>query len=177
MKNLLLILLAVATLASCSPKTAQSDTEAVATEVAPAPADHAAYHSPNPDVQQRVFDYIMKKGVFYIATVDGDQPRVRPFGALHIFEGKLYIITGHIKRVSKQLAANPKPSYAHRATMSGYVSQRHSSRMSEWRQRRLFWMHTPIYAVHTTRMMTTLRSITSPMPQQHSVRSQHRMKR
>lgn len=108
MKNLLLILLAIATLASCSPKTQQGDSEAVAAEVAPAPADHAAYHSPNPDVQQRVFDYIMKKGVFYIATVDGDQPRVRPFGALHIFEGKLYIITGHVKRVSKQLAANPK---------------------------------------------------------------------
>ena len=45
---------------------------------------------------------------FYLATVEGDQPRVRPFGTAHIFEGKLYIQTGKSKDVSKQLAANNK---------------------------------------------------------------------
>ena len=46
--------------------------------------------------------------MFYLATVDGDQPRVRPFGAVDIFDGKLYIQTGKSKEVAKQLAANPK---------------------------------------------------------------------
>lgn len=46
--------------------------------------------------------------MYYIATVEGDQPRVRPFGTIHIFEGKLYIQTGRKKNVSRQLAANGK---------------------------------------------------------------------
>ena len=51
----------------------------------------------------------MKKvGVYYLATVEGDQPRVRPFGTVDIFEGRLYIQTGKVKAVSKQLQANPK---------------------------------------------------------------------
>ena len=45
---------------------------------------------------------------YYLATVEGDQPRVRPFGTAHIFEGKLYIQTGKTKDVSKQIHANPK---------------------------------------------------------------------
>ena len=43
-----------------------------------------------------------------MATMEGDQPRVRPFGTAHIFEGKLYIQTGKVKDVSKQIHANPK---------------------------------------------------------------------
>ena len=43
-----------------------------------------------------------------MATEDGDQPRVRPFGAINIYEGKLYLQTGKIKNVSKQMQANPK---------------------------------------------------------------------
>ena len=57
---------------------------------------------------ERVCDFLKEAGTYYLATVDGDQPRVRPFGTVHIFEGKLYIQTGKIKPVSKQLAANPK---------------------------------------------------------------------
>ncbi|MBQ9851434.1 MAG: pyridoxamine 5'-phosphate oxidase family protein [Ruminiclostridium sp.] len=56
----------------------------------------------------RVCDFIKSAGVYYLATVEGDQPRVRPFGTIHIFEGNLYIQTGRIKNVSKQLAVNPK---------------------------------------------------------------------
>lgn len=43
-----------------------------------------------------------------MATVEGDQPRVRPFGTVNEFEGKLYIQTGKVKPVSHQLASNPK---------------------------------------------------------------------
>lgn len=46
--------------------------------------------------------------VYYLATVEGDQPRVRPFGTAHIFEGRRYIQTGKVKLCSGQLAANPK---------------------------------------------------------------------
>jgi uncharacterized pyridoxamine 5'-phosphate oxidase family protein len=55
-----------------------------------------------------VNDFLKQAGVYYLATVEGDQPRVRPFGTVNIFEGKLYIQTGKSKDVSKQLHANPK---------------------------------------------------------------------
>ena len=57
---------------------------------------------------ERVCEFLKKAGVYYLATVEGDQSRVRPFGTAHIFEGKLYIQTGKSKPVSRQLAANPK---------------------------------------------------------------------
>ena len=55
-----------------------------------------------------VCSFLKEAGTYYLATVDGDQPRVRPFGTANIFEGKLYIQTGKSKDVFKQLAANPK---------------------------------------------------------------------
>lgn len=57
---------------------------------------------------ERVCQFLKEAGTYYLATVEGDQPRVRPFGTAHIFEDKLYIQTGKSKEVSKQLAANPK---------------------------------------------------------------------
>ena len=57
---------------------------------------------------QRVCDFLKNAGTYYLATVEGDQPRVRPFGTVHIFEGKLYIQTGRVKPVAQQLAANHK---------------------------------------------------------------------
>ena len=57
---------------------------------------------------KRVYDFLKKAEVYYLATVEGDQPRVRPFGTAHIFEGKLYIQIGKVKPVSKQLVENPK---------------------------------------------------------------------
>lgn len=57
---------------------------------------------------ERVVKFLKDAGTYYLATVDGDQPRVRPFGTAHEFEGKLYIQTGKVKDVSKQLLANPK---------------------------------------------------------------------
>ncbi len=57
---------------------------------------------------EEVCDFIKRCGVYYLATVEGDQPRVRAFGTVNVFEGKLYIQTGKIKNVAKQIAANPK---------------------------------------------------------------------
>jgi uncharacterized pyridoxamine 5'-phosphate oxidase family protein len=57
---------------------------------------------------QEVFEFLKKCGTYYIATVDGDQARVRPFGTVNIFENKLYIQTGKSKDVSKQMKKNPK---------------------------------------------------------------------
>ena len=57
---------------------------------------------------QRAEKFLKDAGTYYLATVEGDQPRVRPFGTANIFEGKLYIQTGKKKDVSKQIHANPK---------------------------------------------------------------------
>ena len=57
---------------------------------------------------ETVLQFLKDAETYYLATVEGDQPRVRPFGTAHIFEGKLYIQTGKVKDVSKQLHANPK---------------------------------------------------------------------
>ena len=57
---------------------------------------------------KRVYDFLKKAEVYYLATVEGDQPRVRPFGTVNEFEGKFYIQTGKVKPTSRQLAVNPK---------------------------------------------------------------------
>ena len=57
---------------------------------------------------QKVLDFLKAAEVYYLATSEGDQPRVRPFGTIHEFEGKLYIQTGKVKPVSEQIHANPK---------------------------------------------------------------------
>lgn len=56
----------------------------------------------------RVLDFLKKAEIYYLATVEGDQPRVRPFGTVNEFEGKLYIQTGKVKPVSHQLMANAR---------------------------------------------------------------------
>ena len=57
---------------------------------------------------KEVYEFLKKCGTYYLATVEGDQPRVRPFGTIDMFENKLYIQTGKTKNVSKQMKANPK---------------------------------------------------------------------
>lgn len=58
---------------------------------------------------KEIFEFIKNAGTYYLATVDSNgQPHVRPFGTINIFENKLYIQTGKIKEVSKQIQANPK---------------------------------------------------------------------
>ena len=70
---------------------------------------------PNPENAAIAQQFLKKCGTYYLATVEGDQPRVRPFGTAEIFEGRLYIQTGKVKDVYKQLIANPK------AEISGFV--------------------------------------------------------
>ena len=55
-----------------------------------------------------VHDFLRRTGHYYLSTVDGDQPRVRPFGTVLLYEGRLYIQTGKKKNVSKQIAKNGK---------------------------------------------------------------------
>lgn len=55
-----------------------------------------------------IYEFLKQAQTYYLATVEGDQPRVRPFGTVDLFEGKLYIQTGKVKPVSHQLHANPK---------------------------------------------------------------------
>lgn len=57
---------------------------------------------------QEVLDFLKKAHTYYLATVEGDQPRVRPFGTANIYDGKLYIQTSKAKPCSKQMADNPK---------------------------------------------------------------------
>lgn len=57
---------------------------------------------------QKVYDFLKKCNTYYLATTDGDQPRVRPFGTIDLFDDKLYIQTGKVKDVSKQILKNPK---------------------------------------------------------------------
>ena len=57
---------------------------------------------------EKVVKFLEEAQTYYLATVEGDQPRVRPFGTVLLWDGKLFIQTGKVKSVSKQLAANPK---------------------------------------------------------------------
>ena len=60
------------------------------------------------DVIERVCQFLEEAQTYYLATVEGDQPRVRPFGTALVYGGRLYIQTGKVKDVSHQIAANPK---------------------------------------------------------------------
>ena len=57
---------------------------------------------------QEVYTFLQQCQTYFLATMEGDQPRVRPFGTIHLFEGRLYIQTGKSKPVSRQMMANPK---------------------------------------------------------------------
>lgn len=62
----------------------------------------------NIEGMKTVRDFLKDTNYYFLATVDGDQPQVRPFGTAEIIDGKLYIQTGHVKPVARQIAANPK---------------------------------------------------------------------
>ena len=103
MKKILILSLAAAlTLAGCAPK--QNET-ATATENQTPMIEQT---TPNPENAAIAQQFLKKCGTYYLATVEGSQPRVRPFGTAEIFEGKLYIQTGKVKNVYQQLVANPR---------------------------------------------------------------------
>lgn len=62
----------------------------------------------NIDNMEQVYQFIKGCGYYFIATAEGNQPRVRPFGTVNIFENKLYIQTGKVKKVAHQIASNPQ---------------------------------------------------------------------
>ncbi len=57
---------------------------------------------------QKIYNFLKTAGIYYLATTDGVQPRVRPFGTINLFDDKLYIMTSKTKAVSHQLHENPK---------------------------------------------------------------------
>ena len=57
---------------------------------------------------QEVYAFLKECKTYYLATADGDQPHIRPFGTVDIFDGGLYIQTGKVKDVAKQIFKNPK---------------------------------------------------------------------
>ena len=103
MKKTFAIIAAVFFLAACGQPSRSSQTSQ-------ASPNHAEYQSSNIAVMQKTYDFIKQNcySTYFIATADNDQPRVRPFGTINIFEGKLYIQTSHKKDVAGQIAANPK---------------------------------------------------------------------
>ena len=56
----------------------------------------------------KVFDFLQNAGTFYLATIEGDQPRVRPYGAMMLYEGKIYIMAFGLTNATRQIASNPK---------------------------------------------------------------------
>ena len=95
-----LSLVAAVLLAGCAPKQSEDAAATTCTMI--------EQTIPNPENAAEAQQFLKKCGTYYLATVEGDQPRVRPFGTAEIFEGKLYIQTGKVKNVYKQLLANPK---------------------------------------------------------------------
>lgn len=57
---------------------------------------------------EEVYEFLKKAGTYYLATCEDGQPRVRPFGTVNLYNGRLYIQTGKVKAVSRQMHANPK---------------------------------------------------------------------
>lgn len=104
MKKILFILTALLMLTACqnnqAPATANQDNKT-------ATNDTISKETMQQNMQE-VQAYLKECGAFFIATVDGDQPRVRPFGVSEIINDRLYIMTGKVKDVYKQMAKNGK---------------------------------------------------------------------
>lgn len=98
MKRYLTTLAVGLVILGCAPKQEKSDS----------PVNPQEYTTSNIEGMKTVQEFLQSTHVYFLATVEGDQPQVRPFGTAEIIEGKLYIQTGHIKNVAKQIAANPK---------------------------------------------------------------------
>lgn len=116
---------------------------------------------------EQVAKFLKEADTYYLATVEGDQPRVRPFGTAHIFEGKLYIQTGKSKAVSKQIHANPKVEICAFKGENGCVSQVSLLRMTAERRDSRCLMHIHPCRRCTLRMMATQKYFISRMRQLH----------
>ena len=108
MKKVLFALAALIVLAACGNKQAaapETESSKVTNEVVTNDTISQEMKEAN---MQEVQAYLKECGAFFIATADGDQPHVRPFGVSEIIDGRLYIMTGKVKDVYKQMAANGK---------------------------------------------------------------------
>lgn len=113
MKHLYFLSLAIASFAvlSCTCKQSQSQDPATADDtssVAVQAINPVEYQTKNTENMEEVCKFLKDCGYYFLATVEDNQPRVRPFGTANIFEGKLYIQSGKVKNVAKQIAANPR---------------------------------------------------------------------
>ena len=108
MKKVLFAFAALIVLAACGNKqaaTPETESSKVTNEVVTNDTISKEMKETN---MQEVQAYLKECGAFFIATADGDQPHVRPFGVAEIIDGRLYIMTGKVKDVYKQMAANGK---------------------------------------------------------------------
>ena len=108
MKKILFSIAVLSLLVACGNKntnTEPSSTDTAKVEETINPVD---YQTNNTENMEEVCKFLKDCGYYFLATADGDQPRVRPFGTANIFEGKLYIQTGKVKKVAHQIADNPK---------------------------------------------------------------------
>ncbi len=108
MKKMILAMAVLFTMAACTQnkpsQAVENEKESVAQTVAADTIDPQTKQANMEEVQA----YLKECGAFFIATVDGDQPRVRAFGVSEIIDGRLYIMTGKVKDVYKQMAKNGK---------------------------------------------------------------------
>ena len=108
MKKILFSLAVLLALTACNSKTPAGNPQEDGNEVRnEAPADTISAEQRQQNMQE-VEAYLKECGAFFIATVDEDQPHVRPFGVAEIIDGCLYIITGKVKDVYKQIDKNGK---------------------------------------------------------------------
>ena len=112
--NMTLLALVAAVSVQCSNAKSNdaNESENVKTETKIDMEKYKNYKSPNPEGMQRVVDAIKDCHYYFIATVDGNQPQVRPFSSFDIYNGNVYILTGHKKNVGKQIDQNPKVAIA-----------------------------------------------------------------
>ena len=108
---------------------------------------------------QEVYEFLKKAGTYYLATSENGQPHVRPFGTVNLFDGKLYIQTGKVKAVSRQMHANPRLELC--ASVDGRWLRIEASAVEE--------RPIPRCRACTARMTTTPRSGICAKPRQPSI--------
>lgn len=108
MKKILLVFAALIALAACGNKQAAAPETKSSESTKEVVTNDTISQEMKEANMQEVQAYLKECGAFFIATVDGDQPRVRAFGVSEIIDGRLYIMTGKVKDVYKQMAANGK---------------------------------------------------------------------
>ena len=108
MKKIILSVLVSVAFAACGNRNSETPAGTGDTAKIEETVNPVEYKTKNPENMEEVCKFLKDCGYYFLATADGDQPRVRPFGTANIFEGKLYIQSGKVKNVAHQIAANPK---------------------------------------------------------------------